>query len=201
MLLPALGKARALAKKNQCINNLKQIGQGYMMYESDNDGYLPPYFVTGHNLEHFQHLIAQYLEITESLYDETNFHQLRRMTVHGRFPVFECPAGINAMTSDGVVDHYYEQNRYLAQVAMSVATWVITYPNVKKWKCDGSQVILTYDKWCNNVCQKSPTPNTHSDPTGRNILFADGHVIFGKSSEFDNAGGTDIDTSYKSTHW
>jgi prepilin-type N-terminal cleavage/methylation domain-containing protein/prepilin-type processing-associated H-X9-DG protein len=42
MLLPALGKAREKAKAIACINNLKQIGQGYLFYMGDYTSYIPP---------------------------------------------------------------------------------------------------------------------------------------------------------------
>ena len=41
MLLPALNKARNMAKKISCVNQLKQIGTGIMLYTNDNNGRLP----------------------------------------------------------------------------------------------------------------------------------------------------------------
>ena len=41
MLLPALGKAREVAKRTYCANNMKQIYQGAMLYMNAYDDYLP----------------------------------------------------------------------------------------------------------------------------------------------------------------
>ncbi len=41
MLLPALTKAKAKAKQTECLNNMRQIGLGLIMYETDNKK-LPP---------------------------------------------------------------------------------------------------------------------------------------------------------------
>jgi len=38
MLLPALSKAKDRAKRLQCVNNLKQLGLGHLMYAHDNRG-------------------------------------------------------------------------------------------------------------------------------------------------------------------
>ncbi|MBQ7178624.1 MAG: DUF1559 domain-containing protein, partial [Victivallales bacterium] len=41
MLLPALSKAREKARTISCINNLKTMGTGCIMYSNDNEDYLP----------------------------------------------------------------------------------------------------------------------------------------------------------------
>lgn len=41
ILLPALGRAREQAKNTQCMANLKQIANGFLMYSNDNRGYIP----------------------------------------------------------------------------------------------------------------------------------------------------------------
>jgi prepilin-type N-terminal cleavage/methylation domain-containing protein len=41
MLLPALAKARNTARSASCINNLKQIGTGFMLYAGENKDWLP----------------------------------------------------------------------------------------------------------------------------------------------------------------
>lgn len=41
MLLPALNQAREKGRAGSCVNQLKQIGLGFMQYLSDNDGFYP----------------------------------------------------------------------------------------------------------------------------------------------------------------
>src|SRR5256886_11632110 len=41
MLLPALSKAKAKAQQINCLNNLKQLGLGMMLYVGDSDGVMP----------------------------------------------------------------------------------------------------------------------------------------------------------------
>jgi prepilin-type processing-associated H-X9-DG protein/prepilin-type N-terminal cleavage/methylation domain-containing protein len=40
MLLPALNKAREMAKKISCVNQMKQLGLGFNLYTDDHDGWL-----------------------------------------------------------------------------------------------------------------------------------------------------------------
>jgi prepilin-type N-terminal cleavage/methylation domain-containing protein len=44
MLLPALNKAREVAKSISCVSNLKQLGTAQIMYIDSNDGYFTPYY-------------------------------------------------------------------------------------------------------------------------------------------------------------
>ena len=42
MLMPALGKAREVAKSISCVNNQKQLGMIMNSYQNDNKGFIPP---------------------------------------------------------------------------------------------------------------------------------------------------------------
>jgi len=46
MLLPALVKARRVARQALCANNLKQCGMMLLMYSGDTDDYFPPSVVS-----------------------------------------------------------------------------------------------------------------------------------------------------------
>ena len=43
MLLPALNKAREMARQSQCVNNQKQVSHAFLMYGDDFYDYYPPY--------------------------------------------------------------------------------------------------------------------------------------------------------------
>jgi len=45
LVLPGLRRAQERAKQAVCANNLRQIGQAFLMYASDNDSLLPGWFV------------------------------------------------------------------------------------------------------------------------------------------------------------
>lgn len=42
MLLPALAKAKDKAQRTRCLNNIKQLQLGWIMYCDDNNDYIPP---------------------------------------------------------------------------------------------------------------------------------------------------------------
>src|SRR5450432_2383849 len=41
ILFPVFAQAREKARQTSCLSNLKQLGLGFLMYASDNDGYFP----------------------------------------------------------------------------------------------------------------------------------------------------------------
>ncbi len=41
MLLPALSSAKTKAQKTACLNNIKQLGTAWIMYNGDNNGHIP----------------------------------------------------------------------------------------------------------------------------------------------------------------
>ena len=61
MLLPALSKAREVAKEAACKNNFKQIGMATLLYLDDNGEYFPEGWRSGPGSSRYKVLLAKYL--------------------------------------------------------------------------------------------------------------------------------------------
>jgi len=75
LLLPAMGKARNLAKKNNCNNNLKQIGLAMLQYVDENQNRFPEAY-TANGVQWFK-IMLPYLGQSEKA---------------STSPVYVCPA-------------------------------------------------------------------------------------------------------------
>jgi prepilin-type N-terminal cleavage/methylation domain-containing protein len=78
MLLPALSQAREKARQAICMNNLKQLGLGMIMYASDYDRYLPQSYAFDEYNSDYPTKIAPYVNYN---LDSENP------------PIFHCPNG------------------------------------------------------------------------------------------------------------
>ena len=68
MLLPALSKAKIVAKKISCINNLKQLGNAATMYRSDNNEWLLPCTIpAGVGYNKWPFYLVNYVNVTKIL--------------------------------------------------------------------------------------------------------------------------------------
>ncbi len=104
MLLPALNKARERARGAACVSNLKQLGNGIIMYGNDNSDFLP---LASHWLNVECGLIAPY--VGETILNDDNSRQADGFTFpvyRNRRGIFFCPSieesgpGITGLSAD-----------------------------------------------------------------------------------------------------
>ncbi|MSU26382.1 MAG: type II secretion system protein [Pedosphaera sp.] len=90
MLLPALSKAKMKAGSIKCLNNMKQIGLGSLVYVTDNDDVLPYAFVLTPAAENwsFDDVLQKYVGGSKELAQLTGGN----VPTAESLKVFECPA-------------------------------------------------------------------------------------------------------------
>lgn len=97
MLLPALSKAKDRAKKIGCLNNLRQLGLGSMLYAGDNDGHLSgaSWYATFVNATK----AANYLSDRSSADDDLNWLYPNYVK---NFKSYVCPSTRNYIRPDTI---------------------------------------------------------------------------------------------------
>src|SRR5882724_10672690 len=115
LLLPALAKAKGKAKSSACLNNVRQWGFAFWMYEDENDD-LFPYEGTPSALDKAINADAWYNSTAGYMSQPTllSLYQQGNPPVIGQHSVFVCPNGTNknAPTLTKPV-FYYGFNNYM----------------------------------------------------------------------------------------
>lgn len=111
LLLPALGRARATAKKIGCLNNLKQIGLGLVGYAGDYTYYPPASWpvMEGFNEQIWWHKVRPYLGSTKK---PTNWTEAIALTRIGPLFCTETKIGGNDTVSYSMNGFGYLRNYY-----------------------------------------------------------------------------------------
>ena len=98
MLLPAMAKARETARATTCVNQLRQIGTGVVLYGEDNEDFMPP---TNFSLA-APALVWYWADFVYPYFDP----QAMRSTIAGS-------ASVGAVPGDGVYDRGYIRYSHL----------------------------------------------------------------------------------------
>ena len=116
MLLPALGKAKALGKKAVCINNQRQIYHALAFYADDYNGWLP-------NTTRIHYLVNAYLNQKYDWTDDPATTTTRSLGFLKTTGLYFCPTITRASESPcwngSALGDYYQNGNYVCTTRQS----------------------------------------------------------------------------------
>src|SRR5690348_6251886 len=194
MLLPALSKAKAKAVQTQCLNNMKQLGLGFVMYETDFKDVMPAYASNGSGW-HQEDWI--YWRIPAAAGQEVWRSPVVQM-VGMRDPtnVFRCPADREGNGRETVYPYSYTANKQssVPGITSEYVNGVFSAYKITSVKRAAAKILLAEEPTSPSDLPKTGGYTTLADdgrweppPSGKNIItirhkgkgnvnFCDGHA-------------------------
>ena len=193
MLLPALNKARAQAKRIQCVGNLKQIGIVFNAYSGDYNGFYPAPYIN-ENGNYWSNILYSLYFSNKGLVptnpgeyvDNIGFGSNGCRYEEGT--VFHCPSALKKERLDndvkGIYFLSYAMNPYLVEKTQIdyVPLNRINKPSEGYLAMDDNNSVFLggWSFW--TYSEKSLATKIHEK--GRNVLYADGHAGYKLYSDF-----------------
>jgi prepilin-type N-terminal cleavage/methylation domain-containing protein len=199
MLLPALNKAREKGRRSVCLSNLRQIGQGLIMYSDDYGGWFPCYLGYTNNISQAGPYWNSEIGTAGGAVDNVGrFTAVARLLIKknylGSAGIFHCPSDRFALNDSAAL-----------VPASAATTWQtlhgqnISYFYIMKMTTGlarvGSNPGRTYMICADAADQDvSTTPDVGSNDNhgsdGRNVLYTDDHVEWVPYSCVSSTAGT-----------
>jgi len=196
LLLPALSRAKAHAKRAQCLNNMRQVGLAFQMYDTDSGGKVPN---TGNN---------NVFDFNSRFADDNPLKAFRpyvgAVSDTAKTPVYICPraqpthkAGYEPtdisstaiLISQLVLDKGLTKVRNPVRTVVMQENWALMnafwyQPEVE------NRSAGTYTQWhtwtASNASEWSGTPREHFNNLhegGGILTFCDGHAEYRKNKQ------------------
>jgi prepilin-type N-terminal cleavage/methylation domain-containing protein len=182
LMLPALRRARDLAKGIACLNNLKQWGLATQLYIADNADFLPP---DGKSAPHDQDTtVGWYIQLPQQL-GLPRYHDMtwrKDPDVNLGRSVWICPA--NRRRSNGINLFHYCLNEHVNGTGTNNAP--VRHSSIQR----PTQVVWLFDngKLAAVAQQNNVHTNIHSQ--GAQFVLLDGHAArFPNAEYWDFAAG------------
>jgi prepilin-type N-terminal cleavage/methylation domain-containing protein/prepilin-type processing-associated H-X9-DG protein len=166
MLLPALSKAREKARQAACMNNLRQLGIGFAMYNMNYDDYFPMWRSSTATSDYWQSKIGGAMGIPFTVYGAS----LAKL----RSTPFLCPSDRSKST----------EGSYAYNMQLGLGAWYCYNLKVNRIRFPSTTLLANCSgspgyHWTLFVREPSRLRNDISAANhnnGTNILFCDGHV-------------------------
>jgi prepilin-type N-terminal cleavage/methylation domain-containing protein/prepilin-type processing-associated H-X9-DG protein len=223
MLLPALAKAKERGKRTSCLNNMRQIGLAYMLYNEDSNGRLP----YRHGVEHFAHPQTP-----------DNFFKVLIPYVGGKIDgawatkVYGCPSAPDAPLTSGLAPEWVNPSRrcgcglsyFVSMLVLETklsnvrrpstvaviqesggrthASWTAPEPFNNRSNGDAlRREPRYYSEWhmWYDATQIERCSNVHEK--GGNLMFADGHAEYRKYERLNSLDFGLVDLSGNMVPW
>ena len=174
MLMPALNKAREMAKASSCQNNLKQQGVAVFTYADDYKGHYPVYDISMNGA--YAVVLNPYMGIRGNVsekYFNPRFGPKKTATPYNGSPAFYCPAKNNTTKAARYVDYgaYHSQWEPRAE---HLKIFLLKKPSVSILRLDSQNGIGVTTCGLGNINAVNNISFPHSNRS--NTLYFDGHV-------------------------
>jgi prepilin-type N-terminal cleavage/methylation domain-containing protein len=160
LLLPALGRAKAKAQGISCLNNLRQLGIGWIMYSDDNNGELVPNALgdLAGKVAAAPSWVGGWLDFTSSLDNvETRFLVDENYKYGGKLgPYLKNPAVFKCPADKSQVELFGRMYSRVRSISMNGALNVVHGPGWEGWSDEFLGSATVYRKQ-SEIVRPSPS--------------------------------------------
>ena len=200
MLLPALSKARSKAQSTACLNNLKQLQLGWLLYPADNDDKLVPNKDGAGPGGYYISLPGSWVEGGAEIDASTaNITKGAQFSFHRNVAIYHCPSDRATLVDDPMVvedatllrtrsyqldgwlngpDEFDSLQPHMQKKLGSLKNPAKVFAFIDSANCDsGAFYIFPLYKWSEGKDWWLNSPSGRHNQ-GCNLSFADGHAEY-----------------------